>query len=397
MEENKEKYYTTGEFAKKAGVTIRTIRYYDNKGILKPTCRDENGYRLYKENDFAKLQRVLTLKYLGFQLENIGQAINYPIGKEELILSLDEQKNILEDKVIHMKSVIKAIEETENIINEKENLPWDSCIKIIHAINAEGEVLQQYKNSSNLRARINIHDEYSTNKYGWHKWLFDNMEIPPNAKILEIGSGDGTLWVKNIKRIPQDCKIYLSDISEGMLEDARRNLSSYKEQFEFIKMDGNNINFENESFHIVIANHMIYYVKDRKAFLKEVKRVLKNNGQFYTSTIGNNHMKELMDLAKEYDEKINIEKVKFADIFGLESGKSQLEEFFQKVKLYNYEDSLLVNNSKSIIDYLYSTHGNLQEIIKNKEADFEKFIEDRIKDKKEIFISKDSGLFVCEK
>ena len=84
MEEKNEKYYTTGEFAKKAGVTIRTIRYYDKKGLLKPDCRGENGYRLYRGNDFAKLQRILTLKYLGFPLENIGQTINHEVGDVEL-------------------------------------------------------------------------------------------------------------------------------------------------------------------------------------------------------------------------------------------------------------------------------------------------------------------------
>ncbi len=51
------KYYTTGEFGKKANVSIRTIRFYDNKGLLKPSCINEAGYRLYTEHDFAKLQK----------------------------------------------------------------------------------------------------------------------------------------------------------------------------------------------------------------------------------------------------------------------------------------------------------------------------------------------------
>lgn len=396
MEENNEKYYTTGEFAKKAGVTIRTIRYYDKKGLLKPTCRGENGYRLYRGNDFAKLQRILTLKYLGFPLESIGQTINSEIGKEELRRSLDEQKNILEDKLIRMKLVIKAIEETQNMLNEQKDFAWDTCINIINVINKEAEVLQQYKNSSNLRARINIHDGYSTNKYGWHKWLFDNIVIPPKTKILEIGCGDGTLWLKNINRIPKDCKVILSDISDGMLKDAKKNLAKYEDKFEFINMDENSINFEDDTFDVIIANQMLYYINDREKFFKEIKRVLKSDGHFYASTIGNNHMKELKDLVKKYDERIELEKIKFSRIFGLETGKSQLKECFQDVELYHYEDSLIVNDAKPIIEYLYSTHGNLQEIIRNKEIDFERFIENEVENKKEICISKYSGLFICK-
>ena len=49
--------YTTGEFARKAGVSVRTIRYYDKQGILKPSHVSESGYRLYTDGDFGKLQR----------------------------------------------------------------------------------------------------------------------------------------------------------------------------------------------------------------------------------------------------------------------------------------------------------------------------------------------------
>lgn len=64
--------YTTGEFAKKAGVSVRTIRYYDKQGILKPSFTSESGYRLYSDKDFARLQKILTLKYLGFSGRNSG-------------------------------------------------------------------------------------------------------------------------------------------------------------------------------------------------------------------------------------------------------------------------------------------------------------------------------------
>lgn len=397
MEGNNENYYTTGEFAKKAGVTIRTIRYYDKKGLLKPAARGENGYRLYRGKDFAMLQRILTLKYLGFPLESIGEAINYEIDKEELSQSLDEQKNILEDRLIHMKLVIKAIEETKNILIEQEDFEWDKCIDIIKAINTEGLLMHQYKDSCNLQARINIHERYSTNKYGWHKWLFDKIHIPKNAKILEIGCGEGSLWLNNIDRIPSDSQIILSDISDGMLNDSKRNLAKYSDRFEFRKMDGNNIDFKNETFDIVIANHMLFYINNRKKFFEEVQRILKDNGCFYASTMGHNHMKELKDLAKKYDEKIDLEKIEISNAFGLETGKSQLEECFRNVKLYNYDDSLIVDDAKPIISYLYSTHGNLQEIIKNKETDFERFIENELNNKKEIYISKYSGLFICKK
>ena len=98
-----------------------------------------------------------------------------------------------------------------------------------------------------------------------------------------------------------------------MIKDAKRNLAKYEDKFEFIKMDGNIINFENETFDIIIANHMLYHVNDRRKLLKEIQRVLMDDGCFYAATNGDNHMKELKDLVKKYDLKIELEskRIKF--------------------------------------------------------------------------------------
>ena len=69
-----EKYYTTGQFAKMAGVTLRTIRYYDKIGLLKPSHILDNGYRQYCNKDLITLQKILALKELGFTEINEGNA-----------------------------------------------------------------------------------------------------------------------------------------------------------------------------------------------------------------------------------------------------------------------------------------------------------------------------------
>jgi len=76
---------------------------------------------------------------------------------------------------------------------------------------------QQYKTSSNLDARIQIHGRFSINKYPWHHWVFDHFMLPTNSRILELGCGTGLLWLQNIGHIPDGWKITLSDFSPGML------------------------------------------------------------------------------------------------------------------------------------------------------------------------------------
>ena len=69
----KDGYYSSGQFARMAGVTLRTIRYYDQHDILKPSLVSESGARFYTDTDFARLQQILLLKYLGDDYRRPGQ------------------------------------------------------------------------------------------------------------------------------------------------------------------------------------------------------------------------------------------------------------------------------------------------------------------------------------
>src|SRR6476661_8545769 len=94
-------------------------------------------------------------------------------------------------------------------------------------------VAEQYKTPLNLDARIQLHDRFSTNKYDWMLWVFDQFKLPATAQILEIGCGTGKLWHTNLHRIPASWTITLSDQSAGMLEQARQNLGDQAPRFCF--------------------------------------------------------------------------------------------------------------------------------------------------------------------
>ena len=66
-------YYSSGEFARMAQVSVRTIRFYDQKNLLKPSFVKDSGARFYTDSDLAKLQQILLLKYLGFSLDDIRE------------------------------------------------------------------------------------------------------------------------------------------------------------------------------------------------------------------------------------------------------------------------------------------------------------------------------------
>ena len=156
----------------------------------------------------------------------------------------------------------------------------------------------QYKDSSNLDARIALHQKFSTNPQGWHNWVFDQLlQLPANANILELGCGNAVLWKECAKRIPAGWTITLSDLSDGMLDSAWRNLVVTGRNFKFEKIDAQSIPYADETFDAVIANHMLYHVPDRRQALKEMRRVLKDDGILFAATLGKNHMREMWDLA----------------------------------------------------------------------------------------------------
>jgi len=386
--------YTAGIFAKKAGITLKTIHHYHKEGLLCPSSYNDAGYRLYSDEDFQRLQKILTLKFIGFSLEEIRQLMKSDYLNNNVRESLNLQMDIIDEKINHLILVKKAIKETESMMDNESSLDWTKFTNIIKVINTEKIWLSQYKNAANLSARINLHDLFSTNKYGWHKWCYDQLGLCEDMSVLELGCGNASLWLRNINRIPRNCKITLTDISEGMLEDARQNLGDYAKKINLNQVDAQSIPYEDHSFDIVIADHIFYHISDKQKALSEIKRVLKKDGYLYVSTIGKRHLIELKELLKEFNSNIVISQLDFSEDFGLENGESQIYHNFNSIELLKYEDSLIVTEIEPIIDYLYSTTGNSKEILVDEKLEnFKKLIENKMKISGSIFITKDTGVF----
>lgn len=387
-----QRLYTTGEFAKMAGVTIRTIRYYDTKGILKPSHHNDSGHRLYSDKDFLKLKKILALKYLGLSLDEVmSTELNFE--KDDMMNSLRLQKNIIKNKINHMKIVLSAIETAEISMQNENDLNWDKTIDIIEILESEKGLLQQYIDSSNLNASVKLQDRFSSNKHGWYNWVFKKINLKKRSKVLEIGCGNGALWAKNIESLNEKTNVTLTDVCEEMISDAKASLKGYHDRFNFQIADPNDIPFKDESFDIVIANHILFYMKDLDVVLNEIHRVLKPGGRFYCSTIDGNHMKELEELMLGFNSNIKISEERLSTKFGLTNGESILNKYFSDVHQYLYEDKLIVNDTKGILEYIYSIPGNILEVIENKKKEFEVYIDKNIQQNGEFHITNSQGLF----
>lgn len=421
--EEKKEYFTSGQLAKMAKVSVRTIRFYDTANILKPSIvNDETGARFYVREDFLKLEQILLYKYLGFSLDEIKELMLNSDDKNFMLDSLRLQNKLVDDKIEQMQLVKKAINETLGVYEKNKNIDWDKMLKITELTGMENSLNTQYRNSGNISARIELHKNYSNNKKGWFPWLFeeigfdeyiskiksagknagDNDLKQSRITVLEIGCGNGAFWRENIKKIPTDMHIILSDVSLGMINDARTLLKKeagrseklnriIDENFEFREFNANSIPLNDESVDIVIANHMLFYFDKPEKVLSEIKRVLKKGGFIFASTYGSEHMKEITDLVKEFDERIALAAKDLYLVFGLENGEKILKKYFSDIRKNVYDDFLFVDKAEPLLEYIMSCHGNQRRYIPDRYKEFKAFVEK--KTKKGFKITKDSGYF----
>jgi DNA-binding transcriptional MerR regulator len=130
--------YLAQEFAERAGVTVRTLHHYDRTGLLKPSSYTAAGYRLYGEKDLARLQQIVTLKFIGFSLKQIKELLE---GREfDLTATLRLQRKAIEEQRRHLETIVQAIERAERVLASGEAHNWETFKKIIEVINMQNNM-----------------------------------------------------------------------------------------------------------------------------------------------------------------------------------------------------------------------------------------------------------------
>lgn len=219
----------------------------------------------------------------------------------------------------------------------------------------EKYVKEQYNNTSRLNARLQLYQLYGEpNQPSLHQFVFNHMQFPERARILEVGCGTGTLWAENADRVPTDAKVLLTDNAPAMLDATRKNVSG--PQFSYNLADVGDLPFEDASFDIVVANHMLYHLNDLKAALRQICRVLKPGGHFYATTNGWTHIIELRSIIERYIPSANVLPARFLpDAFDIENGAKAIQGAFGKLQVFTRRGKLEVTNTDHVIDYVRST------------------------------------------
>lgn len=251
---------------------------------------------------------------------------------------------------------------------------------------------RQFRDSTNLRARGNLHARFGSNPVPWFPWIFNLLRIEKGHRILEVGCGPGTLWRQNAGRLP-DATFILSDLSLGMVSEARQQLRT-DHRFRFAVCDAQAIPLPEGTCNSVIANHVLFFMPNIPQALSEIHRVLVPGGRFYATTNGARHMPELGDLLTEFDPALHRawEQGKELHQFDFDNGQTLLKPWFDEIQVIRYPDRLLVTDPEPLAAYVLSM-SSLVPALSGHEDQFRRFVEHRVSESRPFHISKDTGMF----
>lgn len=256
-------------------------------------------------------------------------------------------------------------------------------------------VSTQYKTSSNLNARIQLHRRFSTNPQPWLEWVFERLALLPGMAVLEMGGGPGGLWQENRARLPRALTVTFTDLSTGMLAEASRTLGDLP-QLRFAAANAMDLPFARASFDVVIANHMLYHVPVRDKALAEARRVLRPGGRFFAATNDRAHMQEVRDLAEIFMPGTLMPDTAQQtpgpqERFPFDVATAELSQVFGQVQLHRFDNNLVVTDADALADYMLSGHIlNLPVVA---EAPFRRWLQERMARAKAITITSAAGLF----
>lgn len=385
-----EKRYTAGELARWAGVSARTIRFYEEKGILQPRERSAEGYRLYDDSAILRLQEILMLKYLGMSLEGIQQALaqgeNLPVFE-----LLTRQRELVLEERCRLDRILKVIDQAQRHCQGGQ-LP----------ISRFAEIMQLLTKNQQANFRYNLYERYGTSGQKWHEWLFRQLPIGPETRVLDVGCGHGNVWHSSWREIPAGCQITLLDketdglqFLHGIYLERRRELAEGT-NFCFLCEDAEEWECPAERYDLILAGHLWNYIRDKEGLLRKLHQGLAEGGRLvstFTSQVSAGDVNRLLEpvlhrrVLEAYEERRQ-------DFVG------QMEELFAGefagVSRKVFRNGLRIDQPEQLLRYLCNLDGELEARIRSRESEVRKYLQELIRQGPVPEIGTEGYCYFCE-
>ncbi len=380
------KQYTPSELANLTGVTPRTIRYYDQRGLLKPESRNEEGYRLYGSDALLRMQRITMLKFAGFSLGEIRDALEVT-EQENLWQLLSDQKQLITQRIEQLEEIVNLLDELSQADASNPDTLARS-MQLVRKINHSGRMYQVFQRNG------------SANLYPWE---FDRMQLKPGERILDAGCGIGMIWRHSWERIPENLRVDLMDLHENNL----MKLQTYYRERKELLAPGVQLSFQHENVETAALDGgydqilMAYVTKNLEhgqQTMEKLKKALRVGG--------------VMNVVESVDEQL-LEEIDalYQDFSGAtclggriaeqQQRKRTLEQLingcFRNVECHVFQNDLTFTVVEELYRYLMDSYRELVQELETSGTDFIAYLRKVMEQKGKIVFHSQVRMYRCKK
>ena len=340
---------TSGEIAKKAGVSQKAVRLYDEKGLLKPTEYSDGNYRLYDKEALQILEKIVALKRIGFSLEEIRDNLTSGDAKD-IEEALRMQLALMEEKRYKIEMVIDAIKRT--LAQKEDSLDWDDVARIVQSV-----TLDQAADLAHWKSLQRTISE------DWYVQLFRTMDFRAGEKVLDLGCGFSKIWRNNWDIIPEGTRIYAYDLPGSWAEDFEQYIADNKGSLPAdVVIDLAYADLDKEAswekitgeqkYDRIIAHYIDNEVRNIEAIVERASKVMNKNGFFSINgpevTVWDMFLKNALKEAgieeNFLDEKMAAHKAEHDEYIKM------LEKYFKKVETIELHNSFCFVDADDIFE-----------------------------------------------
>ncbi len=236
-------YMTVGEVAKKMGTTVRTLQYYDKEGLLSPSAESEGGRRLYTDKDLVTLHQILSLKSLGFSLDDIKSRIISLETPTDVATALTEQADSIREKIEQLTDSLTAIEQLKAEVLQMQTVNFKAYADIIVNLQMKNgsyylikrfddDTLDHIRNQFDRESGLDFMDRF--NRLSDEIVQFQKENVPPESEkcqrvvkeywglIMEFTNGDMSM-------LPKLMEIGNIDTATNAWEERQKIVNDYLE------------------------------------------------------------------------------------------------------------------------------------------------------------------------
>ena len=386
---------TSGEIAKKVGISQKAVRLYDEKGLLKPSDYSEGNYRLYDKEAILVLEKIIALKHIGFTLEEIYDSLI--AGKNmNIVESLNEQLEIMEKKKAEIERTIVLIKGL--LARTNGNPDWNNVAELACVIRQD-----QQADESHYHAL-----KHSVNNKDWYEMIYETLGLSENSAVLDLGCGFGKLWRNNWARIPKNVKINAVDLKGGWADNFCEFINEHKNELSsntdisinWKDVEGNDLwNETDEKYDYVIAHYLLEFINDVELFIKHTSEVLAIDGMFscngFTESDEHQFWKEILESIGLKTGFIS-EKIKEEEKISNEF-KSLLSKYFSNIEIVGLENNMKYEDSDEIFEKLCERYVENKKYLLDNENIIKEYFEDLVDKKGEVIITNTSKFWHCFK